>query len=59
MEHGSKPIHKNKDSKTPYELAPDKSTRKVFRKFMAVYPDKYDYDKVNNQLFLYFGIPVE
>ncbi|KAL5240290.1 hypothetical protein ACI65C_007700 [Semiaphis heraclei] len=45
LQHGSNPIHKNKDAKTPYELAPDKSTRKVFRKFMAVFPDKYDYDK--------------
>uniref|UniRef100_A0A2S2P475 Ankyrin repeat and zinc finger domain-containing protein 1 n=2 Tax=Schizaphis graminum TaxID=13262 RepID=A0A2S2P475_SCHGA len=45
LQYGSNPIHKNKDAKTPYELAPDKSTRKVFRKFMAVFPDKYDYDK--------------
>ncbi|CAI6347589.1 unnamed protein product [Macrosiphum euphorbiae] len=45
LQHGSNPINKNKDAKTPYELAPDKSTRKVFRKFMAVFPDKYDYDK--------------
>lgn len=47
LHHGSNPIHKNKDSKTPYEMAPDKSTRKVFRKFMAAFPEKYNYDKVN------------
>lgn len=51
LEHGSNPIHKNKDTKTPYELAPDKATRKVFRKFMALFPDKYNYDKVNYLLF--------
>jgi len=50
LQHGSNPINKNIDAKTPYELAPDKSTRKVFRKFMAVFPDKYDYDKVNYYL---------
>jgi len=57
LQHGSNPIHRNKDAKTPYELAPDKSTRKVFRKFMAVFPDKYDYDKVNYiYTFLMFSL---
>lgn len=59
LQHGSNPIHKNKDSKTAYELASDKSTRKIYRKFMAAFPDKYDYNKVNylfnfrNRLFKY------
>lgn len=52
LEYGSNPVHKNKDTKTPYELAPDKATRKVFRKFMALFPDKYNYDKVNYSLVL-------
>jgi len=47
LQHGSDPIRKNKDAKTPYELAPNKLTRKVFRKFMAIFPDKYNYNKVN------------
>lgn len=46
LQYGSNPTHKNKDSKTPYELAPNKPTRKVFRKFMAAFPDTYNYYKV-------------
>lgn len=52
LQHESNPVHKNKDAKTPYELAPDKPTRKVFRKFMAAFPDKYNYIKVNLFYFL-------
>jgi len=59
LQHGSNPVYKNKNSKTPYELAPDKATRKVFRKFMAAFPDKYNYDKVKYLLFLKFYLSYE
>lgn len=29
----------------PYNAAKDKGTRNVFRRFMAAYPDKYDYNE--------------
>ncbi|XP_050522832.1 ankyrin repeat and zinc finger domain-containing protein 1-like isoform X2 [Daktulosphaira vitifoliae] len=47
LKNGSNPALKNKNLKTPYDVAIDKSTRKVFRKFMADYPEKYDYEKAH------------
>ena len=31
------------EGRVPYNIAKDKETRNVFRRFMAAYPEKYDY----------------
>ena len=36
-------IFRNKKGKTSYEMASNKETRNEFRRYMASYPDKYDY----------------
>lgn len=43
MEHGADPGVRDGGGKTPYAVAGNKPTRDTFRKFMAVYPDLYDY----------------
>ncbi|CAH1790093.1 unnamed protein product [Owenia fusiformis] len=43
MELGCDPSVRNKKGQVPYMLAFDKGTRNEFRKFMAKFPDKYDY----------------
>lgn len=35
----------NKKSQTPYNIAANKETRNVFRRFVADFPDRYDYSK--------------
>lgn len=45
MEHGASPCIKNKNGHTPYTLAEDKETRKEFRRFWDLNPDKFDYLK--------------
>jgi hypothetical protein len=46
MEAGCDPCIKNKKSQTPYVVSANKETRNVFRRFLADFPDKYDYSKV-------------
>lgn len=46
LELGATPSVKDKDKKWPYNLAKSKECRKVFMRFQADYPDKYDYRKV-------------
>lgn len=36
-------FHRDKYGKPPYCAATEKETRNEFRRFMARYPDKYDY----------------
>lgn len=43
MKIGADPAVKNKMSSVPYSVSSDKAMRNMFRKFMADYPDKYDY----------------
>uniref|UniRef100_A0A3B4ADS0 VLRF1 domain-containing protein n=1 Tax=Periophthalmus magnuspinnatus TaxID=409849 RepID=A0A3B4ADS0_9GOBI len=44
LDIGADPACDNK-GQTPYNVAPEKDTRNVFRKFMGENPDKYDYSK--------------
>jgi hypothetical protein len=46
MEAGSDPSVTNKKLQTPYNVAANKETRNVFRRFLADFPDRYDYSKV-------------
>jgi len=46
MEAGCDPSVTNKKSQTPYNVAANKETRNVFRRFLADFPDRYDYSKV-------------
>ncbi|KAJ8313538.1 hypothetical protein KUTeg_008099 [Tegillarca granosa] len=43
LENGADPAKKDKYGKPPYCAATEKETRNEFRRFMARYPDKYDY----------------
>lgn len=43
LKTGSNPAIKDKYSQTAYQLSPDKETRNEFRRFMAKYPNRYDY----------------
>ncbi|GFG28589.1 hypothetical protein Cfor_10717 [Coptotermes formosanus] len=45
MEAGSDPSVTNKKLQTPYNVAANKETRNVFRRFLADFPDRYDYSK--------------
>lgn len=45
LEIGSNPCNKNKKLQTPYAASKNKETRNTFRRFMADYPDKFDYSK--------------
>ncbi|KAM0730163.1 tRNA endonuclease ANKZF1 [Formica fusca] len=45
LESGSDPCNKNKKLQTPYVAANDKKTRNMFRRFMEVNPDKFNYQK--------------
>ncbi|XP_069680967.1 tRNA endonuclease ANKZF1-like [Periplaneta americana] len=45
MEAGCDPCVRNKKSQTPYVVSINKETRNIFRRFLADYPDKYDYSK--------------
>ncbi|GLJ42540.1 hypothetical protein SUGI_0881970 [Cryptomeria japonica] len=47
LEQGSDPCAKDERGRTPYLLAEDKDTRNVFRRFMAAYPDKWDWHVAN------------
>ena len=40
-------LFRNDDGKFPYDVAELKETRNEFRRFMAKYPEKYDYKKAN------------
>ena len=43
LEAGGNPTVKCPEGRVPYNIAKDKETRNVFRRFMAAYPEKYDY----------------
>lgn len=45
LQNGCDPCERNEEGKVPYDVAADKSTRNEFRRFMAKYPEKYDYKK--------------
>ena len=38
-------LFRSSEGRVPYNIAKDKETRNVFRRFMAAYPDKYDYNE--------------
>ncbi|XP_071158192.1 tRNA endonuclease ANKZF1-like isoform X1 [Mytilus edulis] len=44
MKAGSNPAIKDKYGQTAYQLTSDKETRNEFRRFMAKFPERYDYD---------------
>lgn len=46
LEMGLNPCKRNKKSQTPYAATTNKETRNTFRRFMAMNPDKFDYNKV-------------
>ncbi|XP_008482411.2 ankyrin repeat and zinc finger domain-containing protein 1-like [Diaphorina citri] len=39
------PCHKDFMSRTAYDLAPNRDSRNIFRRYMAEYPDQFDYSK--------------
>ena len=43
LEYGADPTIKDGSGKVAYQLSKDRKTRDEFRKFMAEYPDLYDY----------------
>lgn len=45
-------VYRDRKGQTPYIVAPDKDTRNVFRKYMADYPDRYDYKKAQVRTML-------
>ncbi|XP_045608383.1 tRNA endonuclease ANKZF1 isoform X2 [Procambarus clarkii] len=45
LEHGCDPSVADTDKIVPFDCASYKETRNEFRRFMAQYPDKYDYKK--------------
>ncbi|XP_078375747.1 LOW QUALITY PROTEIN: tRNA endonuclease ANKZF1-like [Oculina patagonica] len=45
LECGADPAVKDDKGRTPFTVAGSKETRNVFRRFMASYPDRYDYAK--------------
>ncbi|KAG8236162.1 hypothetical protein J437_LFUL005269 [Ladona fulva] len=45
LESGFDPAIKNKKGQSPYAFAANKEIRNTFRRFMADFPDKYDYVK--------------
>lgn len=45
LNHGADPAVKNDRGKPPFAVAGNKETRNEFRRFMALYPDRYDYAK--------------
>ncbi|CAB3984687.1 Ankyrin repeat and zinc finger domain-containing 1, partial [Paramuricea clavata] len=45
LEAGGNPTIKSSEGRLPYNVAKDKETRNIFRRFMAAYPDKYDYNE--------------
>lgn len=47
MEHGSDPALKNNSGYTPYLMAKNKSVRDAFRRFMAQFPEAYDYGQAH------------
>ena len=40
-------LFRNHDGEFPYDVAERKETRNEYRRFMAKYPEKYDYKKAN------------
>jgi hypothetical protein len=45
LEHGADPSVKDGQNQFPYVLASNKETKNEFRRFMASFPDKFDYVK--------------
>ena len=43
LDHGADPTIKDKSIKTPYNLAPNRETRNVFRRFQARWPERYNW----------------
>ena len=43
LEHGSDPTIKDKQKKTPYNLAPSREVRNVFRRYQAKWPHRYNW----------------
>ena len=43
LHKGGNPELRNVNNKTPYELASDKEVRDEFRRYMGLFPDKWDY----------------
>ena len=54
LEHGADPTLKDRQKKTPYNLAPDRETRNTFRRFQAKWPNLYNWTNASiptNDLF--------
>ncbi|XP_042461068.1 ankyrin repeat and zinc finger domain-containing protein 1-like [Zingiber officinale] len=47
LEQGLNPCIKDGRGRTPYMLASEKEVRNTFRRFMALYPDKWDWHAAN------------
>ncbi|CAB3374684.1 Hypothetical predicted protein [Cloeon dipterum] len=47
LECGLDPSVPNKEGKVPYRVAKDNDTRKIFRRFQADFPEKYNYAKAH------------
>ncbi|XP_057499902.1 uncharacterized protein LOC130784072 [Actinidia eriantha] len=47
LEQGSDPCIKDERGRTPYMLATEKEVRNIFRRFMALNPDKWDWHAAN------------
>ena len=46
LDQGCDPSVADKQNQVPYKLTSEKQIKNVFRKFMASFPEKYDYNKV-------------
>lgn len=47
LEHGCDPGVTDSRKRAPFDDCVDKESRNTFRRFMAQWPDKYDYKKVS------------
>ncbi|XP_059470369.1 tRNA endonuclease ANKZF1-like [Neocloeon triangulifer] len=45
LESGLDPSVSNREGRVPFRVAKDTETRKIFRRFQAEFPNKYDYSK--------------
>lgn len=53
LKNGLDPSVANKEGRVPYRVSKDNETRKIFRKFQAEFPNKYDYKMVYFKICTY------
>jgi len=46
LEHGADPTIKDRRKKTPYDLAPSRLVKNIFRRYQAKYPDQHNWPKL-------------